>query len=187
MAALIAYFPVDDIQTVTEEEGDLFKPIESATDQTGGEYAMEVDTPEPLWTVFNDGSSNVGGDGVGCVILTPEGSRIEKATMLGFQASNNEAEYEDAIIGLKAVKQLDAKNVKLVTDSMLVFNQFPGTYKAKEERMALYLEHMRELANKFDQFSIGKRPRLENRHANALAYLSSSVETDTTRFVVVDF
>ncbi|XP_026459051.1 uncharacterized protein LOC113359673 [Papaver somniferum] len=160
---------------------------EPATDQTGGESAMEVDTPEPLWTVFTDGSSNVGGDGVGCVILTPEGSRIEKATKLGFHASNNEAEYEAAIIGLNAVKQLDAKNVKLVTDSMLVVNQFLGTYRTKEERMALYLDHMRELANEFDQFSIGQRPRLENRHVDALAYLSSAVETDTTRFVVVDF
>ncbi|XP_026459155.1 uncharacterized protein LOC113359787 [Papaver somniferum] len=53
--------------------------------------------------------------------------------------------------------------------------------------MALYLDHMRELENEFDQFSIGQRPRLENRHADALAYLSSTVETDTTRFVVVDF
>ncbi|XP_026410169.1 uncharacterized protein LOC113305324 [Papaver somniferum] len=126
--ALLADFPVDDIKTVVGEEEELFKPIESATDQTGGESSMEVDTPEPLWTVFTDGLSNVGGAGVGCVILTPEGSRIEKATRLGFQASNNEAEYEAAIIGLKAVKQLDATNVNLVTDSMLVVNQFLGTY-----------------------------------------------------------
>ncbi|XP_026430802.1 uncharacterized protein LOC113327899 [Papaver somniferum] len=185
--ALLADFHVDDIQTVTGEEEELFKPIEPTTDQTGGESAMEVDTPEPLWTVFTDGSSNVGGAGVTCVILTLEGSRIEKATRLGFQASNNEAEYEAAIIGLKAVKQLDAKNVKLVTDSMLVINQFLWTYKAKEERMALYLDHMRELANEFDQFSIGQLPRLENRHAGSLAYLSSVVETDTTCFIVVDF
>ncbi|XP_026386824.1 uncharacterized protein LOC113282079 [Papaver somniferum] len=165
LAALLADFPVDDIQKVTEKEEELFKPIEPAIDQTGGESAMEVDTPEPLLTVFTDGPSNVGGAGVGCVILTPEA----------------------AIIGLKAVKQLDAKNVKLVTDFMLVVNQFLGTYRAKEERMALYLDHMRELANEFDQFSIGQRPRLENRHVDALAYLSSAVETDTTRFVVVDF
>ncbi|XP_026384876.1 uncharacterized protein LOC113280473 [Papaver somniferum] len=185
LVALLAYFPVDDKQTVTEEEEELFKPIEPATDHTGGESVIEVDTPEPLWTVFTDGASNVGGDG--CVILTPEGSRIEKATRLGFQASNNDAEYEAAIIGLKAVKQLYAKNVKLVTDSMLVVSQFLGTYRSKEERMALYLDHMRELPNDFDQFSIGKRTWLENRHADALAYLSSAVENDTTCFVVVDF
>ncbi|XP_026419399.1 uncharacterized protein LOC113315320 [Papaver somniferum] len=126
LAALLEDFPVDDIKTVAGEEEELFKPIESTTDQTRGESSMEVDTPEPLWTVFTDGSSNVGGAGVGRVILTPEGSRIEKATRLGFQASNNEAEYEAAIIGLKVVKQLDAKNVKLVTDSTLVVNQFLG-------------------------------------------------------------
>ncbi|XP_026396226.1 uncharacterized protein LOC113290851 [Papaver somniferum] len=53
--------------------------------------------------------------------------------------------------------------------------------------MALYLDRMRKLVNEFDQFSIVQRPRLENRHANALAYLSSAVDTDTTRFVAVDF
>ncbi|XP_026439453.1 uncharacterized protein LOC113338209 [Papaver somniferum] len=53
--------------------------------------------------------------------------------------------------------------------------------------MALYLDHMREIANEFDQFSIGRRSRMENRHAYTLAYLSSEVDTDTTCFVVVDF
>ncbi|XP_026417181.1 uncharacterized protein LOC113312661 [Papaver somniferum] len=139
------------------------------------------------WTYKCEKLSMRSNTGVGCVILTPEGSRIEKATRLGFRASNNESEYEAAIIGLKAAKHLDAKNVKLVTDYMLVVNQFLGTYIAKEERMALYLDHIRELANEFDQFSIGQRPQLENRHAHALAYLSSAVDTDTTRFVVVDF
>ncbi|XP_026378590.1 uncharacterized protein LOC113273034 [Papaver somniferum] len=167
------------METVAGEEEELFKPIESVTDQTWGDSVMEIYTPEPLWTVFNDGSSNVGGAGVARVIFTPGGSRIEKATRLGFQASKK----EDAIIGLKAVKQLDAKNVKLVTDSILVVNQFLGTYRAKEERMALYMDRMRELENEFDQFSIGQRPRMENRHADALTNLSSAVETDTTRFV----
>ncbi|XP_026451809.1 uncharacterized protein LOC113352171 [Papaver somniferum] len=166
LVAFLADFPVEDVETVIEEEEELLsKPTESTTGQAKGEFAMEVDTPEPLWTIFTDGSSNIGGAGVGCVILTPE----------------------EAIIGLKSVKQLDARNVKLVIDSMLVVNQFLGTYGAKEERITLYLDHTRELANEFDQFSIGQRPRLENMHADALAYLSSAVDTDTTRFVVVDF
>ncbi|XP_026377518.1 uncharacterized protein LOC113271809 [Papaver somniferum] len=101
LAALLADFLVDDIETVTEEEDELLnKPIDPTTNHTGGESAMEFDTPETLWTVFSDGSSNVSGAGVGCVILTPEGSRIKKATRLGFRASNNEAEYEASIIDL---------------------------------------------------------------------------------------
>ncbi|XP_026451253.1 uncharacterized protein LOC113351497 [Papaver somniferum] len=53
--------------------------------------------------------------------------------------------------------------------------------------MTLYLDRMREMANEFEQFSIGKRPQMENRNADALAYLSLAIETDTTRFVIVDF
>ncbi|XP_026445572.1 uncharacterized protein LOC113346222 [Papaver somniferum] len=154
LTTLLADFPVDDIEIVTEEEELLNKPEDSTTNRTGGESTIEVDTPEPLWTVFTNGSSKVSGSGVGCIIITPEGSRIEKATRLEFHASNNEAEYEAAIVGLKTVKQLDAKNVKLVTDSMLVVNHDHGW---------------------------------KHRHADALAYLSSVVDTDTTRFVVVDF
>lgn len=55
------------------------------------------------WNVYVDGVSNARGSGVGIVMVSPEGLRMEKSLRLGFCASNNEAEYEALIAGLWAV------------------------------------------------------------------------------------
>ena len=48
-----------------------------------------------LWKVFMDGASSAMGAGVGIVIITPDGIRLEKHSFrLDFRASNNEVEYE---------------------------------------------------------------------------------------------
>ena len=55
------------------------------------------------WKVFVDGASNAMGVGAGIVIATPEGIRLEHSFRLGFRASNNEAEYEALLAGLRTV------------------------------------------------------------------------------------
>ena len=70
-----------------------------------------------------DGASSAMGAGAGIVILTPEGIRLEHSFRLGFKTSNNEAEYEALIAGLKTAFDLDARNVEVCSDSRLVINQ----------------------------------------------------------------
>ena len=53
-------------------------------------FHMEVH----LWKVFMDGVSSAMGAGVGIVIITPDGIRLEHSFRLDFRASNNEVEYE---------------------------------------------------------------------------------------------
>ena len=48
----------------------------------------------PIWKLFVDGASNAQGSGAGLILTSPEGIDIEYALRFGFQASNNEAEYE---------------------------------------------------------------------------------------------
>nr|GEW56952.1 reverse transcriptase domain-containing protein [Tanacetum cinerariifolium] len=50
-------------------------------------------------------------------------------------SSNNEAEYEALIAGLRIAAQMGVKNVHVSIDSKLVANQVLGTYVAKEENM----------------------------------------------------
>ena len=52
--------------------------------------------------MFVDGESNVRGFGVEIVMISLVGLRLEKLLRLGFQASNNETEYEALIVGLRA-------------------------------------------------------------------------------------
>ena len=60
------------------------------------------------WKVFVDGASSAMGAGVGIVIITPEGIRLEHSFSLGFRASNNEAKYEALLAGLRAVRDMGA-------------------------------------------------------------------------------
>lgn len=59
-----------------------------------------------LWTLLIDGSSTRDGLGVGVVLKSLEGTIIGQAIRLSFAASNNEAEYEALIMGLKKAKTL---------------------------------------------------------------------------------
>ena len=69
------------------------------------------------WRVFVDKASNAWGVGIGIVIMSLEGLKLEHSLRLGFRASNNKAEYEVLIVGLKVARKLEAKEVEIYLDS----------------------------------------------------------------------
>ena len=56
------------------------------------------------------------------MLISPKGHNIHCAIHFGFKASNNEAEYEALIAGLRLMLELQACNVKIFSDSQLVVN-----------------------------------------------------------------
>ena len=81
----------------------------------------------------------------------PEGIDIEYALKFGFQASNNEAEYEAVIVGLNLAHSMEVDQLEVCSDSQLVVKQIEDIYKAKGEKMILYLKKVGELLRKFVQ------------------------------------
>ena len=64
--------------------------------------AMEKEQTGKLqWKLHVDGSSNTHGSGAGIVITTPEGDTVECAMRFDFKATNNQAEYEALLAGLR--------------------------------------------------------------------------------------
>ena len=100
----------------------------------------QTDPLTSTWTLFIDGSSNILGSGVGIILFFPQKQVIEKAVRLGFKASNNEAEYEALHAGLRLAIHIEAKDIMVYCDSLLVVNQFSGEYATRDERIALYLK-----------------------------------------------
>ena len=88
-----------------------------------------------LRKVVVDGAFSALGAKARIVIITPEGIRLEHSFRLGFRASNNEAEYEALLAGLRAVLNLGVREVEVYSDSWLVVNQVQGNFKAKDPRM----------------------------------------------------
>ncbi|GKF33755.1 reverse transcriptase domain-containing protein, partial [Tanacetum coccineum] len=68
-----------------------------------GGIQVEEAIPDP-WTLFTDGSSCLKGSGVGFILMNPEGVEFTYALRFKFEASNNEAEYEALIAGLRIAK-----------------------------------------------------------------------------------
>ena len=69
---------------------------------------------------------------------------------LGFLASNNEAEYETLLIGLRSAARLGADRLQVFCDSQLVVNHILGEYLARDERMLAYLFTVKSLLSKFE-------------------------------------
>ncbi|KAM2786603.1 hypothetical protein PS2_007479 [Malus domestica] len=64
---------------------------------------------------------------------------MEYALRFKFKASNNEAEYEALLAGLRLAKHLGVKQFDIFSDSQLVVNQVTNNFDAKDSSMAVYL------------------------------------------------
>ncbi|KAK3042938.1 hypothetical protein RJ639_001014 [Escallonia herrerae] len=157
------------------------------------ECTLPVDPPQLVisevtnpWNLYVDGSSAVGSSGAGIILISPEGFTIEYALRFGFQASNNEVEYEALLAGIRLAHALKVDSL-LVSDSQLVVNHVLGDYEARDERMAQYLELVKTSAVKFKNFTIHQIPRDHNTQADALSRLASVEATDVRCSVYLEF
>jgi hypothetical protein len=72
------------------------------------------------WTIYVDGSSNSKGSGAGIILENDEGVLIEVSLELSFQTTNNQAEYEAFLAGLRLAEDMNAEEIIIFTDSQLV-------------------------------------------------------------------
>ncbi|CAL9020767.1 unnamed protein product, partial [Prunus brigantina] len=62
-----------------------------------------------VWILHVDSLANQQGCGAGLVLTKPDGVKIEYALRFNFRTSNNEAEYEAFLAGLRLAKSMNAK------------------------------------------------------------------------------
>nr|XP_009421106.1 PREDICTED: uncharacterized protein LOC104000717 [Musa acuminata subsp. malaccensis] len=125
------------------------------------------------WVLHVDGSANSKGAGAGLVLQAPDGRSFERSLRFGFRATNNEAEYEALLAGLRLALEMQVVAIRVLTDSQLVAEQLNGGYEARDPTMAKYLAQVKNLTAKFLHFTLFNVPRGENEHADTLAKLAS--------------
>nr|XP_023929841.1 uncharacterized protein LOC112041170 [Quercus suber] len=126
------------------------------------------------WTIQTDGSSAYKRGGVGVVVITPAGEKLKYGVQLKFPATNNEAEYEGILTGLRLGRELGVKNLVIQSDSKLVIGQVRGEYEAKEERMQRYLRLAKNLAREFEKVEFVQIPRCQNVIVDEVSKIASS-------------
>ena len=81
------------------------------------------------WILNVDGASRQIGAGIGLQLKSPIGARIEQAIHLGFNASNNESEYEAILVEIELAVTVSADRLLMRSDSQLVVGQVNEEYE----------------------------------------------------------
>ncbi len=118
-----------------------------------------------------DGGSrgNPGPAGYGAVVLDATGQVLaERAEGIGV-TTNNVAEYQGLIAGLRAATDLGAEIVDVRMDSKLVVEQMSGRWKIKHPALQPLALEAQRLARGFTRISYQWIPRERNKHADRLA------------------
>ncbi|XP_071728711.1 uncharacterized protein [Rutidosis leptorrhynchoides] len=84
------------------------------------------------WELFTDGASSSDGAGAGLILTNPDGKEHTYALRFVFPISNNEAEYEALLSGLRIAEKMGVKALKVAVDSQLVANQLNETFEARD-------------------------------------------------------
>lgn len=93
---------------------------------------------EERWVMFFNGSSYGSHGGAGIVFETPTQDLLSYTFKLDFECSNNVAEYEALILGLRLAEELDLGAIDIKGDSKLVTSQVTGKFQVKEAHLAPY-------------------------------------------------
>ncbi|KAL5803372.1 hypothetical protein ACOSQ4_031677 [Xanthoceras sorbifolium] len=144
----------------------------------------EEDNTYP-WKLHVDVSSNSHENGAGVVLTTLEQDEVEYALRFDFKATNNVAEYEAFLVGLRIAIALGADKIDIYNDSQPVVNQICNEYQANEERMIAYLEKTQRALGRFTKFRITQIPRAENLKADALSKLASTTNVLLSKIIPV--
>ncbi|GAU32292.1 hypothetical protein TSUD_63090 [Trifolium subterraneum] len=115
------------------------------------EMTTSTTSEKNKWTFFVDGSSNSQGSGAGIILENGDGVLIEVSLGLSFPTTNNQAEYEAFVAGLRLADDMGAEEIKIFTNSQLVASQVSGEYQTKEERLLEYLNLIKKKLVKFKE------------------------------------
>ncbi|CAJ2675664.1 unnamed protein product [Trifolium pratense] len=158
--------------------------------QVLADFVAEMTSSSPTvdgadkWTIFVDGASSATGAGAGIILENENGLLIEVSLALSFPTSNNQAEYEAFLAGLRLAEDLQAKEIKIYTDSQLVASQVLGEYQTKNDNLSEYLVLVKEKITKFNSVEILHVPREHNKRADILSKLASTKRKGGNKSVI---
>ena len=120
------------------EYGIQYKLRLSKKGQVLADFLAELPKPntrpssEDWWTLYIDGASRQSGSGIGLQLTSLIGEKIEQVVCLGFNASNNELEYEALIAGIELALIVGVGSLIIHSDSQLVVGQINAEFESRE-------------------------------------------------------
>jgi len=124
--------------------------------------------------LFTDGAcrGNPGIGGAGAVITDPADRVLWEGRAYLGRCTNNIAEYQALILGLKGALDRGIKHLDVYLDSELLANQVNGTYRVKNENLKGLMREVRGLLSSFASVEVRHVLRCHNALADRQANLA---------------
>jgi ribonuclease HI len=112
------------------------------------ENQLPTPTERPEHCVmYFDGSLKLKGVGAGVLLISSTGEQLKYVLQIFWKVSNNEAEYEALLHGLRLAASLCIKRLLVYGDSTVVTNQVNKSWDRNKENMDAYFLEVRKLEN----------------------------------------
>ena len=121
--------------------------------------------------LFTDGASrgNPGEAGAGIVLLDDRDRELATRSLYLGRCTNNVAEYQALLLGLKTAFELGCRQLAIFMDSQLIVRQVQGRYKVKSADLKPLFDQVKSLLADLDGWSITHVLRAENKRADEMA------------------
>jgi ribonuclease HI len=195
---VVSSFPLGEIIQCREASGRIakwaveimgetisFAPWKAIKSQVLANFLAEwVDTQLPialiqpeLWTMYFDGSLMKIGAGAGLLFISPLGKHLHYVLRLHFSVSNNVAEYEALVNGLRIAVELGVLRLDARGDSQLFIDQVMKNSHCRDRKMEDYCDEVRRLEDKFYGLGLNHIARRYYETADELAKIASGHTT----------
>jgi ribonuclease HI len=128
-----------------------------------------------IWYLYFDGSKSKEGAGAGCIIIDPAGNKTLLTCRLEFECTNNVAEYEALLQGLRKALDMCIQNLIVFDDSEIMVRQVRNSIHCLTPHLKCYQSEVWSLINQFSVFNINSIPRSSNVEADLLANVASKL------------
>jgi ribonuclease HI len=122
--------------------------------------------------MYFDGSLMKTGVGAGLLFISPLGKHLRYVLRLHFPASNNVAEYEALVNGLRIAIELGVRRLDARGDSQLVIDQVMKNSHCRDRKIEAYCDEVRRLEDKFYGLELNHVARRYNETADELAKIA---------------
>src|SRR3954471_13848303 len=119
------------------------------------------------------GSRQLRGSGAGVVLTSPKGEKFCYVLQLQFTCTNNAAEYEALLSGLRLAREMNISRIQCYGDSDLVFQKVSGKWNSKDATMAAYRREVERQAGFFVGYQVDYVECKLNKVAYALSRIVS--------------
>ncbi|XP_052479616.1 uncharacterized protein LOC128034813 [Gossypium raimondii] len=125
---------------------------------------LNFDFPnEDLMYVATAEVNTLEGNGIGAVSVSLNGNHDPFTCKLDFDCTNNMAEYEACIMGIRTAIGHKIKVLEVYGDSALVIYQLKGEWEIRDPKLVNYRKLVIELIDKFVDVTFSYLAREENR------------------------